>query len=117
MTAYLSESELAQSYAQTLARASAESFGLVAYEARLPDLANSGNGGNSQPLVIPTPYELQDVTIYDALGRQIAKPNSGSYLTISSLNEALSTQPNGIYYVSGVDEQGSLQTIAVSNVR
>ena len=117
LTAYLTESETGQSYAQTLARATAEFFGLAAYEARLSDPTTTEQGGDSQPLVLSTPFELQDVTIYDALGRQIAKPNQGNYLTIDGLNESLKSQPNGIYYIQGTDDQGLIQTITVSNVK
>ncbi|MFK8056782.1 MAG: S8 family serine peptidase [Saprospiraceae bacterium] len=120
LTAFLSESELNQSYSQGLARAAAASYGLSNYEARLPEPSSDDEGGNAddiQSLVLPTPFELQDVRIFDALGRQVVSPNTGTYLTIEGLNQSLSTQPSGIYYIRGSDDQGLIQTVSVSNVK
>ncbi|MFK8057706.1 MAG: S8 family serine peptidase [Saprospiraceae bacterium] len=116
----ISDSELGQSYGQALARAAAASYGLVAYEAMLSGIGADEDGSGSddqESLTISTPFELQDVTIFDALGRQLGQPNSGDYLTVDGLNRSLNNQPPGIYFVRGMDDQGSIHTVSVSNVK
>lgn len=52
-----------------------------------------------------------------AVGRPIGKPNLGTYLTFEGLQEVLSMQPAGIYYLRGFDKNGIAYTLPYAHVQ